>query len=62
MKISDLQLLGIEPVSLPSGAAVAGQALAIEQVVEFFTPPGSTWISPRPCRPWACAKASGRLA
>ncbi len=41
-----LQLMGIEPVSLPSGSQVAGQALAIEQVVEFFTPPGSTWISP----------------
>ena len=40
-----LQLMGIEPVSLPTGAAVAGQALAIEQVVGFFSPPGSTWIS-----------------
>jgi putative ABC transport system permease protein len=42
-----LQLLGIEPVSLPAGGVVAGQAMAIEQVVEFFTPPGSTWISPQ---------------
>lgn len=42
-----LQLMGIEPVSLPSGSAVAGRALAIEQVVEFFSPPGSTWISPQ---------------
>ncbi|MBV6821714.1 ABC transporter permease [Pseudomonas sp. PD9R] len=42
-----LQLMGIEPVSLPAGAAVAGQALAIEQVVAFFTPPGSTWVSPQ---------------
>jgi len=42
-----LQLMGIEPVSLPTGAALAGQALAIEQVVAFFTPPGSTWISPQ---------------
>ena len=41
-----LQLMGIEPVSLPTGSPVAGQALAIEQVVEFFTPPGRTWISP----------------
>jgi putative ABC transport system permease protein len=40
-----LQLMGIEPVSLPAGAAVAGQALAIEQVVDFFSPPGTTWIS-----------------
>ena len=40
-----LQLMGIEPVSLPAGAALAGQALAIEQVVGFFSPPGSTWIS-----------------
>jgi putative ABC transport system permease protein len=41
-----LQLLGIEPVSLPADSAVAGQALPIERIVEFFTPPGSTWISP----------------
>jgi putative ABC transport system permease protein len=31
-----LQLMGIEPVSLPAGAAVAGQALAIEQIVGFY--------------------------
>ncbi|MGE8485470.1 MAG: ABC transporter permease, partial [Pseudomonas sp.] len=42
-----LQLMGIEPVSLPAGSAVAGQTLPIEQVVEFFTAPGSTWISPQ---------------
>ncbi|MBB3238975.1 putative ABC transport system permease protein [Pseudomonas sp. Tn43] len=42
-----LQLMGIEPVSLPAGSAVAGRALPIEQIVEFFTPPGSTWISPQ---------------
>jgi putative ABC transport system permease protein len=41
-----LQLMGIEPVSLPADSAVAGQALPIERIVEFFTPPGSTWISP----------------
>lgn len=41
-----LQLMGIEPVSLPADSAVAGQAMPIERVVEFFTPPGSTWISP----------------
>ncbi|VVQ02594.1 hypothetical protein PS914_04208 [Pseudomonas fluorescens] len=42
-----LQLMGIEPVSLPAGSAVAGQALAIERIVEFFSPPGRTWISPQ---------------
>lgn len=41
-----LQLMGIEPVSLPTDAAVAGQAMPIERIVEFFSPPGSTWISP----------------
>src|SRR5471030_264800 len=41
-----LQLMGIEPVSLPAGSAVAGQALAIGRIVEFFSPPGSTWIAP----------------
>ena len=42
-----LQLMGIEPVSLPAGSAVAGQTLATEQLVEFFSPPGRTWISPQ---------------
>lgn len=42
-----LQLMGIEPVSLPAGSAVAGRALPIEQIVGFFSPPGSTWISPQ---------------
>jgi putative ABC transport system permease protein len=42
-----LQLMGIEPVSLPAGSSVAGQALPIEQIVEFFSAPGSTWISPQ---------------
>ncbi|VVO95443.1 ABC transporter permease [Pseudomonas fluorescens] len=42
-----LQLMGIEPVSLPPGSSVAGQALPIEQIVEFFSAPGSTWISPQ---------------
>lgn len=41
-----LQLMGIEPVSLPADSAVAGEAMPIERIVEFFTPPGSTWISP----------------
>ncbi len=42
-----LQLMGIEPVSLPAGSAVAGQTLAIERIVEFFSAPGATWISPQ---------------
>ncbi|WP_426206863.1 ABC transporter permease [Pseudomonas sp. TWP3-1] len=41
-----LQLMGIEPVSLPGDSAVAGRAMPIERIVEFFSPPGSTWISP----------------
>jgi putative ABC transport system permease protein len=40
-----LQLMGIEPVSLPGGSAVAGQALDIAQMVGFFSAPGSTWIA-----------------
>lgn len=41
-----LQLIGIEPVSLPSGSPLAGQARDTGQVVELFTPPGVTWIAP----------------
>ncbi|WP_150713297.1 ABC transporter permease [Pseudomonas fluorescens] len=42
-----LQLMGIDPVSLPTGSAVAGRAMDIEQVVGFFTSPGATWIAPQ---------------
>ncbi|EGH48291.1 hypothetical protein PSYPI_40744, partial [Pseudomonas syringae pv. pisi str. 1704B] len=42
-----LQLMGIEPVTLPPGSALAGQTLNAEQVVDFLTPPGMTWIAPQ---------------
>ncbi|WP_148193238.1 ABC transporter permease [Pseudomonas syringae] len=42
-----LQLMGIEPVTLPTGSALAGQTLNAEQVVDFLTPPGMTWIAPQ---------------
>lgn len=42
-----LQVMGIEPVSLPNGTALAGQALGTEGIVEFFTPPGRAWIAPQ---------------
>nr|WP_072430668.1 MULTISPECIES: FtsX-like permease family protein [unclassified Pseudomonas] len=41
-----LQLLGIDPVSLPPGGALAGQAREMSEVVAFFTEPGRTWIAP----------------
>lgn len=40
-----VQLMGIEPVSLPSGSAVAGQTLDTQQIVDFMTSPGQTWIA-----------------
>ncbi|RAU49247.1 MULTISPECIES: ABC transporter permease [unclassified Pseudomonas] len=42
-----LILLGIEPVTLPVDTALAGQTLDTAQLVQFFSPPGSTWISPQ---------------
>jgi putative ABC transport system permease protein len=42
-----LQLMGIEPVSMPNGTALAGQTLDTAQIVDFFTAPGSTWIAPQ---------------
>lgn len=41
-----LQLMGIDPVSLPGSGAVAGQRLSQAQMVAFFNPPGRTWIAP----------------
>ena len=40
-----LQLIGIEPLTLPTGAAVAGQAAGREQLATFLGPPGRTWIA-----------------
>ncbi|MCQ3032158.1 FtsX-like permease family protein [Pseudomonas syringae] len=40
-----VQLMGIEPVSLPSGTAVAGQTIDLSGIVDFLTPPGQTWIA-----------------
>ncbi|MBF7144818.1 MULTISPECIES: ABC transporter permease [Pseudomonas] len=42
-----LQVMGIEPVSLPAGTSLAGQAMSTEQLVAFFTPPGVTWVAPQ---------------
>ncbi|SHN24838.1 putative ABC transport system permease protein [Pseudomonas asturiensis] len=42
-----LQLMGIEPVTLPRGTALAGQTLNSEQVEDFLKPPGATWIAPQ---------------
>ncbi|WP_434702024.1 FtsX-like permease family protein [Pseudomonas sp. D1-36] len=42
-----LQLMGIDPVSLPPGSALAGQGREIAEVVEFFTGAGHTWIAPQ---------------
>ena len=42
-----LQLMGIDPVSLPGNAAVAGQRLSQAQMAAFFAPPGRTWVAPQ---------------
>lgn len=40
-----LQLMGIDPVSLPGSGSVAGQRLSQAQMLAFFDPPGRTWIA-----------------
>ncbi|AZE90083.1 ABC transporter permease [Pseudomonas orientalis] len=40
-----LQLMGIEPVSLPGSGSVAGQRLSQAQILAFFEAPGRTWIA-----------------
>ncbi|WP_095083247.1 ABC transporter permease [Pseudomonas sp. Irchel s3h17] len=42
-----LQLMGIEPLSLPTGTALAGQTLDLARMAEFVSPPGRTWIAPQ---------------
>ncbi|AZE84714.1 AttF component of AttEFGH ABC transport system [Pseudomonas orientalis] len=40
-----LQLMGIEPVSLPGSGSLAGQRLSQAQILAFFEAPGRTWIA-----------------
>ena len=40
-----LQLMGIDPVSLPGSGSVAGQRLSQAQMLAFFEPPGRTWVA-----------------
>lgn len=42
-----LHAMGIEPVSLPTGSAIAGQTLDVAEQVNFFLTPGRTWIAPQ---------------
>jgi putative ABC transport system permease protein len=42
-----LRVMGIEPVSLPGGSAIAGQKLDVAEQVNFFLTPGRTWIAPQ---------------
>lgn len=42
-----LQLMGIDPLSLPGSGAVAGQRLSQAQMLGFFAAPGRTWIAPQ---------------
>ncbi|WP_295474517.1 FtsX-like permease family protein [uncultured Pseudomonas sp.] len=41
-----LQLLGIEPLSLPRDQAVAGQRLDNAALLDFLRPPWVTWVAP----------------
>ena len=40
-----LQLLGIEPLTLPPGSQLAGEALASLELGDFLGQPGRTWIA-----------------
>ncbi|MBT8767059.1 FtsX-like permease family protein [Metapseudomonas boanensis] len=40
-----LQLIGIEPLTLPTGTALAGQALDTLDLAAFLGQPGRTWIA-----------------
>ncbi|WP_439861437.1 FtsX-like permease family protein [Pseudomonas sp. MBLB4136] len=40
-----LQLIGIEPLTLPAGTGLAGAAGDREQLANFLGPPGRTWIA-----------------
>ncbi|MCC6076624.1 FtsX-like permease family protein [Pseudomonas sp. GCM10022188] len=41
-----VRLLGIEPLTLPAGSALAGQPVAAFDLRAFLGPPGQAWIAP----------------
>ncbi len=41
-----LQLIGLEPLTLPAGSGPFGQGYSADQLVQFLGPPGRTWIAP----------------
>jgi putative ABC transport system permease protein len=55
-----LQLMGIDPVSLPGSGAVAGQRRARRKCSPSLRRRGVPGSPRRPCRPWGCTQASNR--
>ncbi|SER49553.1 MULTISPECIES: ABC transporter permease [Pseudomonas] len=40
-----LQIMGIEPVSLPVGSSIAGEPTETQDLMAFISPPGQTWVA-----------------
>jgi putative ABC transport system permease protein len=49
---SRLDVLGIEPLSLPSEAPLAGSVPSLSELTQFIAPPGRTWIAAQTLREW----------
>jgi putative ABC transport system permease protein len=45
-----LDVMGIEPLSLPSGAELAGEVPALDDITAFIGDPGRTWVSAQTLR------------
>ena len=45
-----LRVLGIEPLTLPQGTALAGEVPGVEQLSEFIGEPGRTWVDAQTLR------------
>ncbi|NWD52491.1 ABC transporter permease [Pseudomonas gingeri] len=43
--VQRLQVLGIDPVSLPQGSSLAGEAVDSAQLLAFIGVPGQTWVA-----------------
>ncbi|HEX5755658.1 MAG TPA: ABC transporter permease, partial [Arenimonas sp.] len=40
-----LEIMGIEPLSLPAGSRMAGEPAQVGALLDFISPPGQAWIS-----------------
>ena len=53
-----LQVVGIEPLTLPAGSPLAGEVPSVDELSAFITEPGRTWVAPQTLRELGAAEGA----